>query len=382
MWRPLIIDRYLVREFVGPFAAAVLGFTIILLSGLLFELTDLILVKKVEAGTVLRMLLYKLPSLIVVSMPIGVLFAVLLGMGRIVKDSEMTVIRSTGLSFQRLVVPLLLMAIVVSVTMVVANERIVPWANHEFENLVRQAVFRDPLPSVEERIFFRDGEGTVFYVREVDHRRRELRDVMIYETADREAAFPRMITAKRGTFEERLWHLEDVITRTVDSDGYVENELHAPTLAYPLNERSDVFFGSQKTTDEMNRAELLEHIRLFERSGIEVRAFVVDYHLKLALPFASLIFALVGAPLSLRSARSGRFFGISVSLGLSFLYFVFTSVSRSLGINGVLAPLVAAWLPTAVFAAFGLYLIRRADAGVFPPARRRLPLGKLAGQNP
>lgn len=381
MWKPLIIDRYLVREFLGPFAGAVLGFTIILLSGLLFELTDLILVKKVAAGTVARMLLYKLPSLVIVSMPIGVLFAVLLGLGRLVKDSEMTVIRSAGLSFSRLMVPIVLMAVLVSLLLVVANEHIVPWSNHRFENLVREAVFRDPLPSVEERVFFRDAEGTVYYVREVDHRQRELRDVMIFETADRRAPFPRIITAKRGTFEERVWYLEEVVTRTIDPKGYVEHELQAPHLVYPLSERTQVFFGTQKTTDEMNRAELREHIQLFQRSGIEVRAFVVDYHLKLAMPFASLIFALVGAPLSLRSARAGRFFGISLSLALSFLYFVITSVSRSLGVNGVFPPVVAAWLPSVLFACLGIILILRADGPRFAPPRRRFLPGPLASGN-
>lgn len=369
--RLLSIDRYLMREFVGPFAGSVIGFTIILLSGLLFELTDLILVKKVPAGTVVRMLLYKLPGLTVVSLPVGVLFATLLGMGRLVKDGEMTALRGSGLSFRRLAVPFLFLAIVVSGVTVLANEHVVPWANHQFETLVRHIVFRDPLPTVEERVFFRDGHGTVFYVREVDHRQRTLQDVMIYETEESDSGFPRLITAKRGTFEDQLWRLEDVVTRTLDEEGYVENELRAPTLLYPLTERSQNFFGTQKTTDEMTRRELQDHIELFRRSGIEVRAFVVDYHLKLALPFASFIFALAGAPLSLRSARSGRFFGITVSLVLSFLYFVLTSVSRSLGINGVLPTVVAAWLPTALFLLFGGWLLYRADAPFAQRRRRR-----------
>src|SRR5690606_26498267 len=127
-----------------------------------------------------------------------------------------------------------------------------------------------------------------------------------------------------------------------------------------------------KTTDEMTRRELRGHIELFQRSGIEVRAFVVDYHLKLALPFASFLFALTGSPLSLRSARSGRFYGITVSLVLSFLYFVLTSVSRSLGINGVLPTWVAAWLPTVMFLCFGGWLLNRADAP-FTRSRRRRP---------
>src|SRR5690606_19026465 len=306
------------------------------------ELTDLILVKKVPAGTVVKMLLYKLPGLGTVSLPIGVLFATLMGLGRLVKDGELTALRSSGVSFCRLSIPFLLMGVVVSGITIAANERVVPWANHQFETLVRRVVFRDPVPTVEERVFFRDGHGTVFYIREVDHQNRTLKDVMIFDP-DPTSHYPRLITAERGVFADSAWHLESVITRTLDEEGYVENELRAPFLVYPMVERTQDFFGTQKTTDEMTRRELREHIELFERSGIEVRSFVVDYHLKLALPFAPLVFALVGAPHSMRSARSGRFFGAAASLALSFLYFVFTSVSRSLGINGVLPALAAAW---------------------------------------
>lgn len=363
--RPLLIDRYLLREFLGPFAGSVIGFTIILLSGLLFELTDLILVKKVPAGTVVKMLLYKLPGLATVSLPIGVLFATLMGLGRLVKDSELTALRSSGVSFRRLSIPFLLMGVVVSGITIAANERVVPWANHQFETLVRRVVFRDPVPTVEEQVFFRDGHGNVFYVREVDHRDRTLKDVMIFEP-DPTSHYPRLITAERGVFADNAWHLESVITRDLDEEGYVENEVRAPSLVYPMVERSQDFFGTQKTTDEMTRRELRDHIELFQRSGIEMRSFVVDYHLKLALPFAPLVFALVGAPLSMRSARSGRFFGAAASLALSFLYFVLTSVSRSLGINGVLPAIVAAWLPTALFLVAGALLLQRTDAA-FPP---------------
>src|SRR5690606_8802569 len=212
----------------------------------------------------------------------------------------------------------------------------------------------------------------VFYVREVDTAGSRLVDVMIYQLTD--GAFPRMITARGGTFSDREWLLEDVITREIGPDGFVEREVRAESLAFPMEESTEAFFGNQRTTDEMNRAELAEHIRLFQRSGIDVRPFLVDYHMKLALPFASLVLSLLAAPLSLWGGRHGWVFGLGASIGLAFLYYTLMALFRSLGTNGVLPPLVAVWAGNVLFGVVGLRLLLRADAAG-RPWRSGMPQG-------
>jgi len=354
-----LLDRYILREFVGPFLGCVAGFSVILVSGLLFELTDLILVKRVPWQVVLKMLLYRLPGLVVTAMPVGALFGVLLALGRLARDNELTVIRGVGVPFARLAGWLLVACAVVSAVAYVLNERVVPWTNNRYQTLVREAIFKDPVPSVQEQVFFRDGDGNVFYVRQVDSANSRLVDVMIYQPSGR--AFPRLITARRGVFTEYMWHLEDVVTREIGADGFVEREVRADSLDFPMTGSTVSFFGNQRTTDEMNRAELAEHIRLFQRSGINVTPFLVDYHIKLALPFASLVLALVAAPLSLWGGRYGWVFGLGASIGLAFLYYTLMALFRSLGNNGALPPLAAAWLANVLFGALGAVLLARAD---------------------
>ena len=126
------------------------------------------------------------------------------------------------------------------------------------------------------------------------------------------------------------------------------------------DQNADLFLGNQRTTNEMNRRELKQHIERFQRSGLRVLSFVVDYHMKLAMPMSSFIFALFAAPLTLYS-RAGRSFGVAVSLAVIFMYYVGMSVARSLGVNGVLPPIVAAWLVNSLFALVGLGLLIRAD---------------------
>jgi lipopolysaccharide export LptBFGC system permease protein LptF len=181
MGLPRKVDWYIVREFMGPFAFCVIGFTIILISGLLFELTDLIFVKSVPVETVGRMLLYKLPDMVVLTLPIAVLFATLVSLGRLVQDSEMKVLRVSGLSFPRLILPVVILGFVVSGVTYWASEEVVPEANHKYENTLRRIIFSEGIPLIEENVFFYGGENRYFYISEVDNERRELYNILVYE---------------------------------------------------------------------------------------------------------------------------------------------------------------------------------------------------------
>ncbi len=339
--------------------ACVGGFVLIVLASQLFWLAELILVKKVAAGAVARMLAFKLPDAIVQSLPVATLFGAMLGLGRLAKDSELSALRASGVRVPRLLLPFLAAAAATSVLTFWLNESVVPAANHEYETMLRRVILREALPSVEENVFFRGTGDRFFYVREVDPTARELRDVMIYEV--QASSLPRIITARRGSAEGAVWTLDDGVIHDLDENGYVTYEARFRSMTIEMDEGLDAFFGEQKTPAEMSRRELGAHIALFKRSGINVNALVVDYDLKLALPLASLMFTLTATPLGIAGPRSGRLFGAAVSGAIAFLYYALSSVLRSLGCNDILPPLVAAWTPNALFAAAGVALMIRAE---------------------
>lgn len=353
-----ILDRYTLLEFLGPFLFCVIGFTVILLSGLLFELVDYILVKNVPARTVGKMLLYKIPELMVMTLPIAALFSTLLALGRLKEDSELKVMRSSGVPYRRIMVPIIIAGFLISGLTYVTNEKIVPWTNHEFETTFREVLFKDGLPMVEANVFFNGGEDRFFYINEVNKKTSHLENIMIYELQKDE--FPRLITAQSGTYLENNWFLTDGIVQELDDEGFITYQTKFASMQIITPEAAELYFGNQRTTDEMNRKELKAHIERFQKGGLRVVSFVVDYHLKLAMPMASFIFVLFGAPLSLYS-KGGKSFGIAVSLIVTLIFYVANSVSRSLGVNEVLPPLLAAWLTNGLFALIGGVLLMRID---------------------
>ncbi|HHY09231.1 MAG TPA: YjgP/YjgQ family permease, partial [Firmicutes bacterium] len=264
------LDLYLVREFRGPFLFCVFGFTVVLLSGLLFQLTDLIFVNEVAVLTVSKMLVYRIPGTVVLTLPIATLFATLLAISRLVEDSEMTVMRGSGISFPRLILPLVVLGLLISLATYWASEEIVPQANHRFENILRQIIFSEGIPLVEENVFFHGGDDRYFYIGEVNTKTNELKKILVYELGDH--VFPRLISAKKGIFQKNVWALFDGIVQELDDDGFVQFESRFERMEIVTEQEGEIFLGNQRRVDEMNRKELGERIERFQRGGLKVRS--------------------------------------------------------------------------------------------------------------
>ncbi|MBE3578032.1 MAG: LptF/LptG family permease [Limnochordales bacterium] len=354
-----ILDRYLLAEFATPFAFAVGAFTLILTSGVLFELADLLLVKEVAAATVGRLLIYRLPAVVALTVPIGILFGVMLSIGRFARENELAAMRSAGQSFTRSVAPLLITAFVLSTLTYLLNEKVVPVTNHAYQTLVRQIVVADPAAPIDENVFFRAGEDRYLYVGRVDRAGHQVWNVLVYQL--RPQGFPILTSAPHGTYREGEWHLFNGVTRELDQRGFVIRETAFAEMVYRLPSVDRYLLANQKTPEEMSRRELAETISLFAQAGVDLRELRVEYAMKLSLPFSGLVLALFAAPLSATGRRPGQRAGSAAALAVLFSYYVVTSLSRSLGIGGVLPVTLAAWLANGLFAGLGAWLLWRAE---------------------
>lgn len=361
-----IFDRYIAREFLGPFVMSVAGFIAVSLSAQLFMLADLVVVKKVPVAAVARMLAYKVPDAVVQALPVAALFGVLLSLGRLARDSELYIMRMSGWSFMRLVVPLVAAGCLASGLAFYLSETVAPWANHEFSNLVRKVALQDVRPSIKENTMFRGADGRFFYVETAEPGSGLMRNVVVFEPS---SAFPKIITAASARAGEEAWTLERGLIYELDRDGSILREMSFSSLEIKTDRRLDEFFADQKTPQEMSAAELRGHIETFSRSGLDVEPLRVDYLAKFAMPLAAVVFTLLGAALCVKSPRGGRFYGIAVGVLLTFAYYAFAAVMRSLGIARVVPAAIAAWAPDVLFGLFGIALLATVDGrfGIIGP---------------
>ena len=247
------LDRYLVREFLGPWLVGIAGFILILTTDLLFTLTDMIINRGIPLGAVVKLMIYKIPALLVLTYPVATLFGAAMTMTRLSNDNELIAMRTSGIPFRRIAVPLVAVGIIISVLSLVTNELIVPRANFVSENLIRQVFLKQPTPAIKEQVFFRGHHNRYFYIQKVHTREPILDGVMIYEFD--EGPYPRIITAKRATYEKKTWTLEQGTIHNFLANGMLSYAATFEALGVTVAE-DPIYFTEQKTSQEMNAREL------------------------------------------------------------------------------------------------------------------------------
>ncbi|MGM0471710.1 MAG: LptF/LptG family permease [Bacillota bacterium] len=356
-----LVDQHLIRTLLTPFVVGVILITIIMISELLFQLADLMIIKDVSLVVIARMLSYKLPSFIVETIPIALLFAVMLGIGKLSKDNEILALKMGGISLYRLLIPLLIVGILLSGTIYWLNESLVPWSNQRYEELMQKSVLQFKEPALEKNLFYRGEDGTLFYVRKYQKKKELLQGVVIFNYPQHHnQELAQVITALQGVEKKNSWLLEDVTIHQSNSNGVLEVEEQLSKMKFKLPQASDQFLSKAHSPAEMTRSQLRAEIKRLESSGLDTRDLRVEYQLRLAQPLIAVIFILVGMPLSL-SLASRRAVNLIATVVIIFGYYLITALAQAVGKNGDLLPLLAVWLPNLIFAVLGLLLLLAVD---------------------
>lgn len=358
-----IADKYLAREFIKPFIIALLGIVVVFISGYLLQLIDYIIYRNIPVNTVLQLLVYRFPEIIVESLGLATLFATLLSLSQLVKNNEFVALRMGGIDFLRLLLPLIVLAILISGIAFYFNESVVPNANSRYQNIIRYDIRQEAERGSYDNLFFRDYHDRFIYIGEVDDSQASLDKILIQDHGSGE-----VITANSGSFTKDTLHLETGKRYTLDDRSRLNEKDDFERFEVDIGRELSDFYDQEQNPAEMNRSQLRERIELFRRGGFDTRDLLIRYHINLSQALVPLIFVIIGAPLSIKS-KKGRVFGVIASVLLLFVYYIWFSVSRFLGLNGFLPPLVAAWSANLFFFSIGIILILRED-GLLALARK------------
>lgn len=363
-----LLDRYMLKELVLPFALTLLGFLIFFVLFLVGNLSQYLVDRILPAGTIALLLLYRLPYLLMLALPVATLFAIFLALGRQGHDRELIALQAVGISLRRMIVPLLAVGLFVSGADLLISDQLAPWGNQRFLSLwVRSVYGARQTPHIEDNAFFKGVENRFFYVRHFDRDENVLEDVLIYDLTGEWALqdgrmFPKVVSAKRATWSGDTWRLQDGFVHAYDDQGSLRYTSRFETMEIRIQRALRELALSQRTPQEMGLRELGERIQAFQAVGRSANALIVEYHAKLAIPVASLVFALFGAPLSLLIGPRGRAIGVIASVLLVLAYQgVYFWTATILGNRGDIPPAWGAWLPNVVFGLVGLALTWNAD---------------------
>jgi lipopolysaccharide export system permease protein len=350
-----LIDRYILREVGGVFLFGAAVFTTLLLVNHLFFLARLAAETSIPLWTNLELLVLRVPYLAAYSLPMSMLLATLLAVGRLSDRNEIIAMRTSGWSLARIAVPVLLAGVAVTILSLGLSEYVVPRSETRYRRVLADAV-RAPAQRVQEHVLFReriDDVESVFYARRMDVQDGVMSDVSIVQL---QAGRPvRFIEAARAVYDGQGWVLEKGTLYLLGSGAGVRTDFEE--LRVQLRRAPRQIVSLRRDPSELTIGELRQQMAALSAAGESVVRYAVSLQLKLALPASSVIFALLAMPLGLRPHRSGRSTGLGLTVLVLLAYYVLMSVTVTLGERGQLAPFPAAWLPNLLVAAVGAYLL-------------------------
>ena len=354
-----ILHRYLISEIISPFLLAIAGFVIIGITDILFVLADQLINKHAPLLAILQLLIYKIPTILVIFAPMALLFAIMIVLIRMAKDNEITIIRVNGINMYRLLVPISLIALVISLLSFINNEQFVPWANHRSNTIIRQTILKKLQPEMESNLFFKDEENRIFYVKQVDATGKLLQNIVIFE--DR-LQYPRVLLAKQALIDNRSWVLKNGVINDYDQDGHLAQEAVFEEMIIKMDNDISYYLSNQKGPAELSSKEIKNKILLLQKSGISVRDLQIEYQLKFALPLSCFIFALIAMAYCVTLVKTAKnwwsIIVASILAALSAGFFItLTAIFRALGQGGYVSPIMAAWGANLFFAIVALGLI-------------------------
>ncbi len=376
-WQRLpLLDRWLLNELIGPLLFGIAAFTAVTLSvGVVFELVRRVAESGLPLTAAMQVLLLRLPGFLVLSFPMATLMATLLAFSRLSGSSELTALRSVGVSTRRMVLPALALALCMSLLTFVFNDLIVPRANLEATNSLERALGKaistekgsNIMYSRFGRIAQEGGEKVkmlthIFYARHF--LRGEMEDVTLLDFS--RLGQRQMLTAESARWNEELalWEFHNGRIINVDDKTGTTTSARFDRYNYPLSR--DPLEVARLPTDPsvmtVGQARTAERLQRQAGNAKEARRLRVRIQEKFAFPAICLVFGLIGSSLGVRPhSRTSRSQGFGISVCLIFGYYLMSFIFSSLGITGTLTPFLAAWLPVLVGLAGGVYLLRQAS---------------------
>ncbi|MFM7268562.1 MAG: LptF/LptG family permease [Cyanobium sp.] len=376
-WQRLpLLDRWLLGELLGPLLFGIAAFTAVSLSvGVVFELVRRVAETGLPLVAALQVLLLRLPGFLVLAFPMATLMATLLAYSRLSGGSELTALRSVGVSTRRMVLPALALSLLMSLLTFLFNDLVVPQANLAATNTLEVALGKalttekgnNVLYSRFGRVKELEGESIkqlthLFYSRKF--LKGEMLDVSVIDFS--RAGQRQLLIARSGRWNDRqgMWEFRDGTIVNLDESSGSTTSARFDRYLYPLS-RSPIDLARIPTDPAaMTVGQALRAERLFQESGNakEARRMRVRIQEKFAFPAICLVFGLIGSSLGVRPHnRTSRSQGFGISVLLIFGYYLLSFIFSSLGISGTLPPFLAAWGPVLIGLTGGLQLLRQAN---------------------
>jgi lipopolysaccharide export system permease protein len=358
-----ILTRYMLRELMKIFGLCLAGLMTVYLVVDFFEKIRRFIRYGAEPYQVALYFLYMAPHIAYQIAPVALLMAILLSLTLLIRNNEITAMRSCGISLGRITLPYLGFSAVLAWIMLLMSAVVVPKSIVRAD-YVRTVLIENKIPArtfTAERTWIQMGNGTLMNIEEIAPSGTMLKGISVYRLGS-QFELTEFTEAKEARFTKRGWVLHVGIERRLARGGGVVTRAFEQRPIELAHIPEDFNTWLSVKSKEMTLRDLRAYAERLRRDGYSFARFLTDYYSRVAFPFVTVVLGIVGLALSLKRTGSrsvGMAMGIGQALLIAFLYWTTHSIAIALGRSGVLMPFLAGWFSNILFLAFGGYLMLR-----------------------
>jgi LPS export ABC transporter permease LptG/LPS export ABC transporter permease LptF len=361
-----IFTRYILKEVVSHGIIGTSIFTFVIFMRDVTRILELVVRNSAPVPSVAELFFLTLPVALKVTIPMGVLVGILLGLSRMAADSEVTAMRASGVSVRTFLKIISLFGAGAWVLALLNTVIIEPRSAAMLANLQNNLASAQISFEVQPRVFYEGFKNHVLYVEDVTSASGTAVWKGVFDADISTPGAPKITLAKEAVVSNagpdtiRL-HLingetHDTNSRTPDQytiTTFQETDvaISLPPAAKPAQEAVPV---AQLSTRELFRQK-------YNPNKEAARWYWIEFNRRLALPTACLVLVLIGIPLGLSAKKGGKGAGFVLTIVLVFLYYFLSTIGVSLARGGKMSPVLGAWMANIVFALIGVALLWRTD---------------------
>lgn len=370
--RMKLLDRYIGRELCGGVLQGTFWFgAMMIVAYIMGPLINQMVQYHLRPLDILSLGLLKLPETVRITLPMATLFGTLIAIGRLSGEGELTAILTSGTSFNRLLVPVLGVGVLLFLISLLTDQFLVPPASAREESLLNY--FRMSMVRTAERLSIvepRQGAPR----RRIDIQRWDENPLRFYNisvvdltTDERGRSTPKeAIYAAKAEQINGRWvftHVKHYVYGIGKEEGITEADTFewGPEKSLPDPNAQGASREKPHTMDFKQLSAYVDKLQQQQAPMTRVWEAVVEFHNKLAFPVACIIFALMGTPLGIQRQRTSTSLGLGISLVVIIAYYVIWKVTSSLGENGGMNAALSSWVANIIAAAVGVGLLWRAQ---------------------
>jgi LPS export ABC transporter permease LptG/LPS export ABC transporter permease LptF len=365
---PLLLDDYVMREYATNFALVLFSFSTLFLIFTFFELIGSIFRNRTPLVTVGEYLINLVPYILYNVTPLCALVAVLVTFGTLSRTSELTAMKSSGVSLYRIIAPVLFVTLLISAGLFTFDEFYLPAANRRQEALLSiiknkpaQTFSRPDREWISGQTSKSGEPARIFYYQYFNAEKDSFDNLTVFEFDPTTFTLQRRIFAASARWDPEVdnWVFDNGWQRTFSGDSIVSYKPFTVASFPEIKEQPGYFKKEYIPSQEMSYNELSSYITDLKQSGFDTKRLSVQLNKKIAYPLITLVMAILAIPFALSMGKKGGLVGIATAIGLAITYWVVALIFESLGNVNTLPAILAAWTPDLLFGITGTYLLLR-----------------------